>query len=138
MKLKSYFCVLCAFSLVGCATQPIPTSLADPVPESRIFNNDTSIAGEHGFISIKRDSGLMGSACSSLVYIDGIERAEIYSGEHFKAKVKAGEHIVSAWPKGVCGGAMKEIEAKILPGKTKTYRIGYGSNGDYFISPTAF
>jgi hypothetical protein len=38
----------------------------------------------------------------------------------------------------MCGGGMSEQSGEVTEGKTLMYRVGYGTNGDFGIYPTAF
>ena len=107
-------------ALVGCATKPVSNEQATPVPEKQIIS--TALLEKRdgtGEVIIKRDSGL-GTAQKVVVY------------------PTIGDHVFSAWPKGVCGGGMSEQAGKVTTDRTLMYRIGYGSNGEYGIHPTAF
>jgi hypothetical protein len=91
-----------------------------------------------GEVTIKRDSGFSGSACSSRIFVDGRPIADIRGSEKVVLYLPEGEHILSAWPNGICGGGMTEVKAVIKAGTQSSFRIGYGSNGDFSINPTAF
>ncbi len=80
----------------------------------------------------------MGSACMTRVYLDGKEIADLDTAQKAVIYPKVGNHIFSAWPKGMCGGGMSEQSGTVIDGKTLMYRIGYGTNGDFGIYPTAF
>ncbi|CDH25085.1 lipoprotein [Xenorhabdus bovienii] len=128
-----------AFFIVGCATTPVSNEAAKPVPEKQIIKHDLLIKKEGtGKVIIKRDSGFGGSACLSRIYVDGKELADLDPAQKIEVYPKVGRHIFSAHPKGICGGGMSEQEGRVVEDETLTYRIGYGSNGDYGIYPTAF
>ncbi|RNZ34149.1 hypothetical protein C5X83_001610 [Klebsiella pneumoniae subsp. pneumoniae] len=48
------------------------------------------------------------------------------------------QELVRTFPKGMCGGGMSEQSGEVTEGKTLMYRVGYGTNGDFGIYPTAF
>lgn len=125
--------------LAGCATRPMATSEASPVPDDRLVSTafQRPSAGT-GQLLVKRDGGLMGSACSTRIFVDGDPVADIRQGEKLQLYVPIGEHIVSAWPNGICGGGMTEVQAKVQADRPVRFRVGYGSNGDFSMSPTAF
>ncbi|MBJ5825209.1 hypothetical protein JGI40_07930, partial [Salmonella enterica subsp. enterica serovar Meleagridis] len=57
--------------LSGCSTQPVSTEQArsdsaDRIWDKKIVNN----SADTGTVVVKRDSGLMGSACLISIYID--------------------------------------------------------------------
>ncbi|PHM67151.1 hypothetical protein [Xenorhabdus kozodoii] len=137
--MKKIALVAAAFFIVGCATTPVSNESAKPVPEKQIIQRDLLVKKEGtGKVIIKRDSGFIGSACLSRVYVDGKELADLDPAQKIEIYPKVGRHIFSAKSKGICGGGMSEQEGRVTEDEMLTYRIGYGSNGDYGIYPTAF
>ncbi|PHM47429.1 hypothetical protein [Xenorhabdus sp. KK7.4] len=137
--MKKIALVATALLVTGCATRPISNEAAKPVPEKQIIKHDLFAKKEGtGKVIIKRDAGIGGSACLSRIYIDGQELADLGSAQKAVIYPKVGRHIFSAWPKGICGGGMSEQEGIVTENETLIYRVGYGSNGDYSIYPTAF
>lgn len=133
--------LLCSsfFILSGCATQPISNSAAIAAPLDRILDRQfLQQAIGTGEVTIKRDSGFGGSACSARIFVDGHPVADIRVSEKVVLYLPEGDHILSAWPNGICGGGMTEVKAIIKAGVQSSFRIGYGSNGDFSINPTAF
>lgn len=126
-------------ALTGCATQPIPTSQAKYVPDERIHDRTylQPVAGS-GLVTIKRDAGFGGSACNTSVYANGTLTAQLAPSEKIALHLPEGSHLISAWPNNPCGGGMVEAEARVMMNKPLTFRIGYGSNGDFGLYPTAF
>ncbi len=80
----------------------------------------------------------MGSACMTRVYVDGKEVADLDTAQKVTVYPKIGDHIFSAWPKGMCGGGMSEQSGRVAEGDVLMFRVGYGTNGDFGIYPTAF
>ncbi|WP_340608135.1 hypothetical protein [Xenorhabdus bharatensis] len=137
--MKKIAVVAMIFNLVGCATTPISNEAAKLVPEKQIIQHDLLVKKEGtGKVIIKRDSGLLGSPCSSRIYVDGKEIARLEPKQKIEIYPEIGSHIFSAQPEGICIGGMSEQEGKVTEGRTLIYRIGYGSSGDYGIYPTAF
>lgn len=118
--------------LAGCATSPVPSNDADPVPSSRLFAFQTPAPG-HSTLIVTRDKGFVGGGCNTTVSIDGRRAAEIGTGETAKFRVAPGEHIVSA---SSCGSGLKERETNITSGSTKKFRISIDSSMSMDISPT--
>jgi hypothetical protein len=139
MKYIALFVLLGMCFFAGCATRPVSNDLAVSAPKERILDdkyiNPIANAGQ---ITIKRDSGIGGAACSSRIFINGQPTADIYTSEKIILYLPEGEYILSAWPNGICGGRMSEVKTSIKNGSKSTFRVGYGTNGDFFISPTAF
>jgi hypothetical protein len=49
-----------------------------------------------------------------------------------------GDYILSAWLGSVCSGGMSEAKATVKFDVELNFRVGYGSNGDFYLNPTAF
>lgn len=127
------------FMVAGCATKPVTNEQAQDVPAKQVINNTLLVKKEGtGKVIIKRDSGFMGSACMTRVYVDGKEIADLDTAQKVTVYPKVGDHIFSAWPKGMCGGGMSEQSGKVTEDNVLMFRIGYGTNGDFGIYPTAF
>lgn len=118
--------------LAGCATSPVPSSEAEPVPLSRLFAYQAPTQGDSTLI-VTRDKGFVGGGCNTAVSIDGRRAAEIGTGESAKFRVTPGEHIVSA---SSCGSGLKERETSIKAGSTKKFRISIDSAMSMDLSPT--
>jgi len=128
-----------AITLSGCATQPIPTSQASFVPDLRILDKSIVTPKDGaGQVIVKRDGGIGGSACNTRVFANGRLSAELAPSEKVILYLPEGAHIISAWPNNPCGGGMVEAEARVSVTRPITFRIGYGSNGDFGLYPTAF
>lgn len=143
MNSKQYCTISVALAFLlfasGCATTPIPSEQATFVPTNQII--DARYLQEHegtGEVIVKRDSGIFGSACFSKVYVDAIFVAHVNPAEKVVLFLPEGDHLVGAEPNSICGGGLTEAKATVVKGKRLVFRIGYGSNGDYRIQPTAF
>ena len=124
---------------MGCATRPVSNSEATQVPSSRIIDSKfLTPTPDSGVVTVKRDSGLGGSACSSRVFVNAKPIADLQTSEKVVVYLPAGEYVFSAWPNGICGGGMSEVRATVKSGVELSFRIGYGSNGDFTINATAF
>jgi len=129
---KAVILVMAVALLAGCATSPVPSREADPVPSSRLFAFQTPAQGDSTLI-VTRDKGFVGGGCNTTVSIDGRRAAEIGTGETAKFHVTPGEHIVSA---SSCGSGLKERETNIKAGSTKKFRISIDSSMSMDLSPT--
>ncbi|ELW9440226.1 hypothetical protein RJ492_000555 [Pluralibacter gergoviae] len=137
--MKSSIITICILALVGCATKPVSNEQAKDVPNKQVINQSLLLKKENtGKVIIKRDSGFAGSACLTRVYVDGVEMADLDTSQKIVIYPDVGDHIFSAWPKGICGGGMSEQSGRVQDGKVLIYRVGYGTNGDFGIYPTAF
>ena len=77
--------ILCSAVLLllidaGCSTTPIASHQAEPVPEERQFLYQYG-AADAARVLVKRDTGIMGAACSTRVYLDGKLAAYLDPGE---------------------------------------------------------
>lgn len=133
---KTILAATVSLALAGCATTPIPT---DEAVQVRTGSKQFSLPKEgHGKLVVKRDQGLNTGACSTKVFVDGISVADIGRGEKVVLYVPLGEHIVSAVANGICAGGLIETTTHIGPERAAILRIGYGSNGEFTLQPTAF
>lgn len=139
MKTIAKILFLAILGLVGCATQPVPTSEAQFVPEDRILDPVyLKKLPDSGEVIVKRDSGIGGSACDTRIFVDGKPMADLATSEKVSFHLKESDYIISAWPKNPCGGGMVETRVTVKRNQTLTFRVGYGSNGDFGMYPTAF
>ena len=132
--------VLAFFSLLlgGCSTTPIPSDQAKPVPASRLAAFQTKLDSQSGTLVVTRDSGFSGSACNTILYIDGEKTAEIGPGETAKFYLPAGERILGINSTTICGGGLKERSLILNAGEIKRYRISIDTSMSMDLSPTAF
>ncbi len=132
--------VVLTFVLVGCATEPVPTSEARQVPRARIISPLLLAPGSgKESVIVKRDQGIMGAGCTSRLYVDGAPVADIETSEKVELFLSLGEHMLGAKPQGICSGnGAAESSVNVVQGRRKTFRISYGQGGDNIIQPTAF
>lgn len=123
--------------LAGCATTPTPSESADPVPGDRLYAYQQNTGGEATLV-VTRDNGFLGSACNTRLMIDGRLAAEIGPGETAKFYIPAGDVILGVNSNSVCGGGLKEREAKLSAGMVKKFRISIDTSGSMDLSPTAY
>ena len=133
--------ILCLmFSLAACATQPITIKQAAAVPSSRVLAPQWISQGPYtGGLTIKRDSGFMGSACTIRVFVDAVPVADLRPSEKVELFVPVGEHIVGVTsPNAICGGGTSETMVTIAPERERILRIASGQSGDIYLQPSAF
>ena len=63
--------LICAFTLAGCATTPIPAAHAKPAPKERVVAFQEKNAASNAMAVVTRDSGILGSGCLYGFWIDG-------------------------------------------------------------------
>ncbi len=127
--------------LIGCASTPTPTDSALPVPSERVLEAGKRFlnpAPQTGKVIVKRDTGVVGSACNTKIYVDGQAVAELDVAEKVTLFLPAGDHILSAQPNNPCSGGMTELAAKVRPNETLVFRFGTSGQGSPSLYPTAF
>lgn len=122
----------------ACSTTPIAASKAAPAPSERLSGLQTPPSGEFATLVVTRDEGLYGSACDTVVSVDGKEVGRLRSGEVARFYAKPGAIILGAQTSTMCPGGLKEREVKLTPASTVRYRISIDSSGGLDLSPTAF
>ncbi len=128
--------LMLSFAIAGCATSPITTTSAQPVPASQILSADlvTQTSGTAEVV-VKRDSGMRGMGCMVRIYADAKPVADLWRSEKVVMYLQEGDHIISA---STCGGGVVEIQTIVRAGKANTYRVGFGVVSELGIFPTAF
>jgi type IV pilus biogenesis protein CpaD/CtpE len=130
---------LIAALLSACASQPISNIDAIPVAGTSVLSPALlqQRPGTYA-VTIKRDAGFMGGACSTRIYVDGQAVADIQTSEKVVVYLLEGDHIFSARPNGICAGGVSETKAVVKAGTPLNLRAAYGSNGEFFLNVTAF
>lgn len=139
MNARNLLITALLMSILGCATTPVPTSVARDVPRTRILSA-TLLERKEGFgeVVVKRDEGFSASACNTRVFANGIPVAEIAPGEKVIFYLPEGEQMLGAMATGICIGGLVETKASVKPSRPAIFRISYGSSGEFSIQPTAF
>ncbi|HEU4341420.1 MAG TPA: hypothetical protein VFU31_07610 [Candidatus Binatia bacterium] len=134
-----FFAVFLALSLTACATRPVTIYQASAVPASRILAPQWLFQAPYtGSLIIKRDSGLMGSACTIRVFVDAVPVADLAPSEKIELFIALGEHVVGVTSNGICGGGVSETAVVIFPERQRILRIASGQSGDIHLQPSAF
>jgi len=135
--MRFFFGVPVVALLAGCASSAIPVSQADPVPRDELYAFQTKPAGESGKLTVVRDSGMVGSGCDIVVYVDGRKAAKFGTGQRASFYLPPGNPSIGAGlaGSGLCGGAaIRTISANVRSGKESLYRIS-GDMSGFFIGP---
>ncbi len=127
--------IILSLLLAGCATTPISNEEAISVPVDASYLHQTANTGK---VTIKRDSGYAASLCSTQIFVNAVPIANIDISEKVVIYLPAKDYIFSALANGICAGGLTEINGTVQAGKELTFRVGYGSNGEFSINPTAF
>jgi hypothetical protein len=121
----------------GCASTAIPVSQADPVPSDELYAFQVKPEGDSGKLIVVRDSGMVGSGCDILVYIDGRRAAKVGTSQRASFYLPPGNTSIGAGlaGSGLCAGAaIRTISATVSSGKESIYRIS-GDMSGFFIGP---
>ena len=120
-------------SLTACSTQPLSDNSYTHIQPLVKNNSDESTSA----VVIRRDVGLMGSACKVDTYLDGIKYGSLSSGQSIKINTTEGEHILSAKFTGaICPDRLSEASLKLKENQTKYFRLAFDASGSFSIMPT--
>ena len=119
MKNILFLLMSLCFLLVGCATQNISgTASYEEI--------QTSISNENGNVIVKRDSGFMGSALSSNLFVDNQFVASLRPGNFVQIQIDKGVHFISiSSAKALNLGTAFErnLRVEITDDTTRTFRV---------------
>lgn len=125
---------------MGCATQPVPSSEAKPVPKDRVHAPDFLQAGPgRAFLVVTRDKGLKASLCGMGVYIDGTLVATLRPSEQIRLFVNEGEHLVGVDSKTTaCFTGPHQLTVNVTQTQPLLLRISAGGKDGTVIEQSAF
>ena len=125
---------------MGCATQPVPSSEAKPVPKDRVHAPDFLQAGPgRAFLVVTRDKGLKASLCGMGVYIDGTLVATLRPSEQIRLFVNEGEHLVGVDSKTTaCFTGPHQLTVNVTQTQPLLLRISAGGKDGTVIQQSAF
>lgn len=120
----------------GCTTTAVST---DKAKAAKVIYMQSLLVERPstGKMTIKRDIGLAGSACTTRISIDAKPLAELDPGEAFVIYLPAGEYILGAANSGLCGGGDAEAQAVVRANESKTYRVSMDQGMSVRIGVTA-
>jgi|GEM_PF-316493 len=120
--------------LAGCATSVTPLSQATPVPVDELFAHQSKPQEPSGKLTVVRDSGVRGSGCDVVVYINGKKSAKVGPGQRASFFLPVGQPDVGIGltDSGICAGmAVRSIAGNVREGKESLYRISVDMSGAY-------
>lgn len=130
------FAFVAALAVAGCASTAIPTDQARPTEEILDQVVTKPNAGTSR-VQIKRDVGVVGSACGILVLLNGKPLAKLHTGQIVTAYLPPGEYIFGAASTGICGGGDSEVQVRLANDETRTLRVSVDQGTAIRIGPTA-
>jgi hypothetical protein len=99
--MKAMLCVLGAVVLAGCGTANThDTAIRDAVT-NRLFLYQAPGDGDATLLVV-RDNGLFGGGCSSQIFIDDKQAAQLEIGEQAAFRLPSGTHVISLQNSGAC------------------------------------
>lgn len=127
--------VALAVATSGCTTTPTAPSdakAADVVIPSSITSSRPNAAR----VTVRRDSGLMGAACSHAVRLDGKLIGTLSAGQEVTTYPNAGEHTLEATSTGAwCGAnAVGGLSFVVDAGQAKVFRTGFSGFFDLTVT----
>jgi len=126
--------------VMGCVTQPVPSSEAKPVPEDRIHAPDFLQAGPgRAYLVVTRDKGLKASLCGMGVYIDGTLVATLRPSEQVRLFVNEGKHLVGVDSQTTaCFTDPHQMTVHVTQAEPLLLRISAGGKDGTVIEQSAF
>lgn len=135
---KACLFVLC-LALGACATNPVPYSESKPVPQDQVMLVEVTVPKTGtGHVTVTRDIGWSGGACSYYVLLDGHKVAKIKGGERLDLYLAPGDHLLGASAAGLCDTGVAEVAAKIEADSWTKYRVSSSIDGTVGLMATAF
>lgn len=124
--------------LAGCASGPVATSDAKPIPADRILDAELAKPSQgSGSILFKRDWTIIGGGCELRLFVNGKAFADMQIAEKIQIYLPPGKYLVGAKGKALCD-VHTETEVLVTEGKTEVYRVALGGYGAISLHPTAF
>jgi hypothetical protein len=138
--MRAFWLAATAMVLVGCATTPVPSSSARPVPPERILAPEFT-KPHQGFamLVVTRDRGFLMSACEATVFVDGFKIAKLLQAEQIRLFIEEGDHLVGvSSDAGICLGGSDQKSITVTRSKPVLLRIAAGNGLGIQIEPSAF
>jgi len=96
-----------------------------------------TVTADTATVKVTRDSGFLGSACNTYVFVDDKQVASLKPAESATLYVPSGRHILSFdTSRGLCPSATDSIDVILNEGDIKNYRIRGDMNGNFQLLPT--
>lgn len=131
LTMRTFLMFLAVSILTACSTAPTTSYRM----VNTLVDNQPTI--DNSMIVIRRDVGIMGSACSVQVFLDGVKYGVLKSGETITIHTNAGEHIISARiTSGICPNRLQEVAVNIDKNQSKYYRLTFDASGSFVVQPT--
>ena len=139
--MKKIITITAAIFISACSTTQITEHKAKKIPQDRIYdpqyvtyefiekNKDISA------ITVLRDSGFLGSACTHTIYINNKKTFAIKDGEYISLKLPPEEyHIRLESGVGICPNISLSQNTNLKIGEHEKYRVSIASTGQINFS----
>jgi hypothetical protein len=131
---------LFSLSLIGCASTPVPVTLAKTTPNDRVLAFQDPSDLNNATITITRDKGFLGGGCYAGVYIDMVLVARLGVGEAVTLYLAPGEKLLRVGRdpegRGLCGleqSNWTQRETLLKANDRKSFRMTIDANHKYDI-----
>jgi hypothetical protein len=126
--------------LVACATTPVPSSGAKPVPPERVLAPELTKPHQGlAMLVVTRDRGFVMAACEANVFVDGLKVAKLLQAEQIRMFLEEGDHLIGvSADTGICLGGSDQESIKVTRAKPVLLRITAGNGLGIQIQPSAF
>ncbi len=128
-----------SIGLVGCSTTAVPSSQARFAPNDRVYKYQTPVSNG-AKLTVVRDSGMVGGACYSTIFINGQEVSKLKTSEKVILTLQPGEYSVGTVldGNGLCsfGGLRQERFFQLAANEEKVVRVFTDQSGNMDIRPT--
>ncbi len=121
--MKAMLCGLAAMVLAGCGTASTHDTAIRNAVGNRLFLYQAPGDGDATLLVI-RDNGLFGGGCSSQIFIDDKQAAQLEIGEQAAFRMPSGTHAISLQHSGACrrlGDA--KVDATLGAGEDVTVQV---------------
>lgn len=136
--MRALWLAAAAILAAACASTPVPSSDAIPVPEHRIYSTEFTTPQEgYAYVVVTRDKGLIAEACAVGLFVDGTHVADMRNSEQVRLFVKAGEHLVGVSAEG-CFRGSDQLSIDATQEKLTLLRIEVALDDGLRIKPSAF
>nr|WP_181374629.1 hypothetical protein [Pectobacterium carotovorum]AKG47453.1 hypothetical protein pA_00013 [Pectobacterium carotovorum] len=134
MKYTGFILAISLLGLSGCSSKRLDATASIEVPVERMFWESAREQDRgNSKLIIKRDSGVVYSACVSNIYFQGAKIAELMPGEKVTIGLNAGEYVVGEFLSGaMCSSLLKTLIVNIKPNSNNVLRVKttyMGANG---------
>jgi len=127
-------------AVAGCSTNPIAYSKARPVPPDRILDGYKAVStmtAKTAQVSIVRDSGIMGSAVSAELSINGIAISKFRTGERLVVYLQPGTYEFGVAYVGPLGPLPYTKRISVQSGQQYFIRVKPVAGNGFVLQPSA-